>query len=500
MKKTLLSSVVLGVISFNAQAANIKIIKQSENDPFDKPIIIAEGYDPLNQNGLTEHLANYASTINSITASGRDVVLVDFDDGGASVQTNADELKTVITAVNGLKVGNHPNAVIGVSMGGLISRMALKQMENANQDHQTSLYISYDSPHRGANIPKEVYSNIEQYYSYFNLFGSKPLESVAPDLINVRKAFRSSAAKQMLIWGANALSFYKELESLGYPNDLTRVAVTNGSNLGSTYGHNSNFNTLDYKVELLQLKTYRHGITYKNLAKTVCKFPCDKLKNTYYDNAPGSFLIQDGESVARTYYDGILSADSGSRFDVDIYSFIDTHSSFVPTLSALDIRNFDITTPVTSALWQRHSPFDKVYFSAYGNNLRHDSINTSAIFSALAQYHNNFNSIPNRTHKKVPLADVNDLSIEWISGGNNILTWKPVPGATHYQIFSEESFSANYQAPIKTVTPINNSVDVITNIIVGKTKKVAVRACNDEVCSYGADITAKFHNSNFHAF
>jgi hypothetical protein len=41
----------------------------------------------------------------------------------------------------------------GFSMGGLVSRYALAKLEAQCLDHQTSVYISFDSPHFGAWIP-----------------------------------------------------------------------------------------------------------------------------------------------------------------------------------------------------------------------------------------------------------------------------------------------------------------------------------------------------------
>ena len=38
-------------------------------------------------------------------------------------------------------------------MGGLIARYGLSFMEQNSMNHETRLYISFDSPHLGANIP-----------------------------------------------------------------------------------------------------------------------------------------------------------------------------------------------------------------------------------------------------------------------------------------------------------------------------------------------------------
>ena len=54
-------------------------------------------------------------------------------------------LKDVIRRVNTLKAqagSSARNVIIGQSMGGLITRWALKEMENAGEQHQTNLFIS----------------------------------------------------------------------------------------------------------------------------------------------------------------------------------------------------------------------------------------------------------------------------------------------------------------------------------------------------------------------
>lgn len=45
------------------------------------------------------------------------------------------------------------NVIIGQSTGGLVTRVALKEMEDNNEVHNTRLFVSYDSPQQGANVP-----------------------------------------------------------------------------------------------------------------------------------------------------------------------------------------------------------------------------------------------------------------------------------------------------------------------------------------------------------
>jgi hypothetical protein len=57
---------------------------------------------------------------------------------------------------------------MGESMGGILGRIALKQLENEGFDHQIGLYVSYDAPHKGAYVfPKEfslLYKILQQVF------------------------------------------------------------------------------------------------------------------------------------------------------------------------------------------------------------------------------------------------------------------------------------------------------------------------------------------------
>src|SRR5476651_70080 len=78
-------------------------------------------------------------------------------DGGADyIQRNAYTLVKIIQDINSKLVASGSSeklVVVGPSMGGLISRYALTYMEQHSLDHNTRLWVSFDSPHLGANIP-----------------------------------------------------------------------------------------------------------------------------------------------------------------------------------------------------------------------------------------------------------------------------------------------------------------------------------------------------------
>ena len=59
----------------------------------------------------------------------------------------------IIRWVNSQKVTDEKNIIIAQSMGGLIAQQALCIMEAIEKEHQTRMFVSYDVPYFGVNIP-----------------------------------------------------------------------------------------------------------------------------------------------------------------------------------------------------------------------------------------------------------------------------------------------------------------------------------------------------------
>ena len=141
----------------------------SEDGVLDKPIFLVDGFDPndsRNINAVYGELDFDGGNLGDIVRQyGYDVVVLNFPTylreedqqfiyGGADyIERNSMLLVELIKFINNLKVGNEENVVIGASMGGLVARYALNYMEANNIDDETRLYISFDTPHAGANVP-----------------------------------------------------------------------------------------------------------------------------------------------------------------------------------------------------------------------------------------------------------------------------------------------------------------------------------------------------------
>lgn len=122
------------------------------------------------------------------------------------------------------QIGDARLVVGGFSMGGIVTRYALAEMEARSMDHRTALYFSYDSPHRGASIPVGV-----QAFSHFIPFPN-----------SFAKQMDSPAARQML-WrhydkdtkkigvAPERTEFLDALNEVGgWPMIPHKIAVANG--------------------------------------------------------------------------------------------------------------------------------------------------------------------------------------------------------------------------------------------------------------------------------
>ena len=222
----------------------------SEDGVFDKPFVFVEGIDfnlqqwqgQLGDFGWCQFMGhdevNYPMLAQSedfvlaLRSRGYDLILLDFVDGAASIVHNAALLKRLIHLCNAYKAGNQSLVVAGASMGGQVARVALAEMERDSEKHCTGIYISWDSPHLGANIPLSIQATID-FLSPF----SAEAEAFETE------ALTRPAAKEMLIYQhfssngqtlhpAEFENFQGYLQALGIPKMTVNWAIANGSGLG----------------------------------------------------------------------------------------------------------------------------------------------------------------------------------------------------------------------------------------------------------------------------
>ncbi len=328
-------------------------------------------------------------------AYGYDFVYVDFTKNTTYIENNAKVLEAVINKVNQTKVGNFKSTVIGFSMGGLIARWCLKDMEESGLQHQVENYFSYDAPQQGANIP------LGMQYIFKELVRDLPYLRWNDDLRKLDDAFKSPAARQMLVtygsynngplnWFPNLYTleplraaFAQRLQTKGYPQQTRNygIAFGRGDNTANTKdaGNGNQFTAANpfgpqnvifhgaMAFFLVNAEAIANAVPENNTKATVAyysffgitfrkifgiPFPTVTLRvrrfdyrgQFPYDDAMGSFEITQSQ-FKNSWVGGISGPATTNGHD---------GHNFVSTASALDLQNQRYSSTNN---WQSNSMF-----------------------------------------------------------------------------------------------------------------------------------------------
>ena len=195
---------------------------------------IIYGYDDL-------HLL--PQLLSAARDAGYDLVLIDFFDGATWLQHNSALVQHVIRLCNEYKIGHEPIVVAGASMGGVLSRHALRTMELNGEDHCTRLWISMDAPHEGAHIPLSL-----QHAIRFGLEHGQEGAQLFRDRYLLRPAATQMLDAQVFHSLLNFNQWYDALRELGYPQKCRSVALSNGRANGAGLNY-SNDELMDWACD-----------------------------------------------------------------------------------------------------------------------------------------------------------------------------------------------------------------------------------------------------------
>lgn len=383
-------------------------------------------YDPDN-NPQTD---NDKNLVRELQSKGYDVTLVNFPVGADYIERNAMALVALIQRENAKLAANGSTeqiAIMGPSMGGLVSRYALAYMEKNNIPHNTRLWVSFDSPHLGANIPIAAQETL-----YF--YGYKGAQDLAKTRFD--ENFRSPAARQMLIEQldynhenspyptdllpnggvpsgqnnntpfryqfTNNLSNNGIAGSNGFPQNLRKIAIVNGNTLGIK----TNLESQMY-LELAAFKIVKYGQIFGtpiqtkiNVARIENRFlatPYNSVQTFYgksanLGNFPNIFVSQtvnrpnsnprgamdivpggiyNTQGIIKDQFDAALNDAIPGRRSIEWRTYVPNHA-FIPTVSSLAFKNFDFNwnTPLNRNLIcdtnNKEIPFDS-YFAPSQN-------------------------------------------------------------------------------------------------------------------------------------
>lgn len=223
---------------------------------FQKTLIWVEGFDPRTLSKNPEVGTTNASEIRKNLLSSfvgnqilneYTIIYVDWEESEEFIQCNANTLIDAFDKINQEKerLGvTTPNIVLGQSMGGLVARYALKTMENQGIEHNTSVFISDDTPHLGANVPLSVLYGLHGINSFLEnkqIISGFLNTGTLQDLL--MKVAHCHSAQQMLVnyvdYGGNLNNtehalWQQELAALGFPQgdkgkSFKMLGIANGN-------------------------------------------------------------------------------------------------------------------------------------------------------------------------------------------------------------------------------------------------------------------------------
>lgn len=354
-----------GVEGRNAVGGTVYVYSNDATGKIKNPIILPEAFDPedvRNWDSLYTRM-NAEGLLECLRSAGYDFIVIDYDEGGNFIEHNAFLVSQVINWVNNAKITPQKNIVVGPSMGGLVARYALTYMENQQMNHDTRLFISFDSPQYGANVPLGLQYMVRYWDG--RAFGEDATKSY-----NILK---TKAAREMLYYHiqktleTNILnsdplraSFLQNLAAIGdWPQNLRKVAISNGSGYGLLQLKDDNITRLqpgdkifdfDKGPSIFSRVWAVPDITETKIARCKTLFDADPddfvVSGTKpYDNMPGGYRFFGYEVKS---IENIANADK---------------QCFIPTFSSLAIStNVNYYSPHGDAAVMNKTPFDAIYY------------------------------------------------------------------------------------------------------------------------------------------
>jgi pimeloyl-ACP methyl ester carboxylesterase len=520
----MVASPITATIPYQGFGETAPVLGQGEFEIFldnvdgvlDKPIILIDGFDPGDTRNTSTiyQLLNYGASQNfadDLRNQGFDIIVLNFPsytipntttviDGGADfIQRNAFILVELLNQINAQKVGNEKNVVIGPSMGGLISRYALRYMEMNNLSHDTRLYISFDSPHQGANVPIG-FQHLFNYMAYGPL-GNAAVQPIVDGLI------KSPAARQMLVdhyeghlqtgsvfeFNTAAASllptgapnfrnaFQTELNTMGFPTMTRNVSISNGAGNG-TMNYSPNFEVMNHTFNVTTTQRAIINLRFTpaaNQTNQVSRFRGQQFVVIVWITGFESLA----NSKAPTFTDGLDTAPGG-RFDMTGFAgdlgsdpilteFFDNlnadYFTFIPTWSSMAISNTNnLYAPVTTS---SVSPF--VASSIPTINENHITFNAQNVVFALNEILNPPLSTTNPELESIwvknPVKNVIEInanySLENVSISLTDMLGKNIYQSTNETINGSLSIPIDLSKGIYLLT-INNGKDRVTKKLV----------------------------------
>ncbi len=335
-------------------------------------------------------------------------------DGGTDyIERNAFLLVKLIQTLNERLRQNGSGeklVIVGPSMGGQISRYALAYMEKkeaegvANMNHNTKLWISFDSPHEGANIPLAgqrsmiylgfITGNQEARINYFSKLGNPASKQMLIEQFDVignelDNGYNYSITSRQNGSAPFFQTYYNNLKSNGisgsngWPTKLKKIALVNGSGSGNkVWSENQEFLSVVGRMTFLNIRVlgmYCSFLpTYGQSSRIFRGWRSLSFEDDFnvtninpkgsMDNVPGG-LFNTAKELQEGYNDGFAKVKPKVK---PLWNTLLDNNSFIPTISALGFKNsnFDWSLPVNN---RNLAQTGEIYFDDYFTPVNNES-------------------------------------------------------------------------------------------------------------------------------
>ena len=372
----------------------IYLNKEKTGGKFIRPLIVVGDFD------LTALFGGEAMDLESLSSTPGigeqmkalsqifDIIYIKYNDSTDDLMRNGEFVRKAIKLINENRFTvSDDSYVVGLGVGGVVSRIALNLMEKDGEQHKVQKFIAVNAPFRGMNISLNLQSLIRQFYSIgcqleHAGLGKFHIKESAEKFTNI---LDSPAVRQLLIYSINSQFKFDNLVHdqvmqnpimTTNPSKCKTVSIANGYLQAIICQPSSPYFEVDFTRVIFGKKGFGARLKVKLNAQTMP----DKQEKIYYNSDIRIYsevffkkntLAQDNRKLSSSNGCIAIDALSGVYFPdfklkiLDIVPQIETLSKFcfVPTRSAFDIDlagNEDIS----------HIPFNKYYetvSSPYGD-------------------------------------------------------------------------------------------------------------------------------------
>lgn len=204
--------------------------------------------------------------------------------GGDYVERNALTMVSLLQYIQGKIGANDSIVLIGPSMGGQITRYALKYMEDRGLPHKVRLWVSQDSNHEGAVVPigeQMMIAKLAQIINKVKTTRDQQLLSPANRQFVINHYYYNDSLNTEQVGGYPGFfdRYQHVIDSIGWPQQCRKIATISGAENGAK------LNIPDAGQLALQLKfrlgSLNFGTSFwQELATLIFGVPCDLFSST----------------------------------------------------------------------------------------------------------------------------------------------------------------------------------------------------------------------------